>query len=130
MSVGISNSILQMPTNLEYAKLVELLNKSDNHEIYEELMKKEEKVLDTVNRVVNFSNEKEVKSHEFTSMSIDQIVHKFYWNMNKIFSDISSKKVSTIQDVGDILLKDDRKIYLGILLVLICIFLFFVLISK
>jgi hypothetical protein len=93
-------------------------------------MKKEEKVLDTVNRVVNFSNEKEVKSHEFTSMSIDQIVHKFYWNMNKIFSDISSKKVSTIQDVGDILLKDDRKIYLGILLVLICIFLFFVLISK
>jgi hypothetical protein len=117
-----------MPVNLEYSKLIDLLQKTDDREIYEELMKKEENVLDTVNRVVNYSNEKEVKSKEFMNMSLDQIIHKFFWNIKLIFSELLSAK--TIQDASKVVLKEDRRIYIGLLLVIISIFLFFVIISK
>jgi hypothetical protein len=117
-----------MPVNLEYSKLVDLLKKSDNREIYEELMKKEENVLDTINRVVNYSNEKEVKSKEFLNMSLDEIIHKFFWNIKLIFGELLS--VKTVQDFSKIVYKDDRRIYIGLLLVIISIFLFFVIISK
>ena len=113
---------------MEYSKLVDLLNKSDDREIYEELMKKEDRVLDTINRVVNVSNEKEIKGKEFLNMSLNDIVHKFFWNITLIFSELISSK--TIQDVKKVLFKDDRKIYIGLLLVLITIFLFFIIISK
>jgi tetrahydromethanopterin S-methyltransferase subunit A len=113
--------------NLEYSKLVNLLNKSDQSQVYEELMKKEDHVLDTINRVVNFSNEKEKKSSEFLNKSINEHVHHFFWTMNNILADLS--KVKNIQNFRKVLFKDDRQIYIGILLVIIALFLFFVIIS-
>jgi ferritin len=113
---------------IEYTKLIDLLNKSDPTEIYEELIKKEDKVLDTINRVVNVSNEKDTKSKEFLNLSFNDIIHKFFWNISLIFSEITH--IQTIQDIPKVLFKNDRKIYVGLLLVLLSIFIFFIVISS
>jgi hypothetical protein len=117
-----------MDNTMEYSQLMELLKKSNRDEIYEELIKKEDHVLDTINRVVNYSNEKEAKTKEFLNMSLDKIIHTFFWNLKLMFDELSS--VKSIQDFSKVFLRDDRKIYLGMLLVIISIFLFFILISK
>jgi hypothetical protein len=114
--------------NLEYSQLVNLLKKSDPKDVYEELVKKEDRVLETIDRVINYSNEKEIKSQEFTSMSLNDIIHKTFWNWRLMINDMYG--ISTFQDLKKALLKDDRKIYLGILLVLVCVFLFFITIST
>lgn len=114
-------------TNLEYDKLVRLLNSSDTSAVYEELIQKEQRVLDTVNRVVNYSNEKQVVASEFMNMSLDSIIHALFWNLRLVFRDVIGAK--NAQDIWRTLTKDDRPIYFGILLVLLALFLFFVFIS-
>ena len=107
-----------------YNDLVRLLDRSDPQDIYEELMKKEERVLDTIDRVVNYSNEKQVKESEFLENSLNGIAHDFFWNMKLVMSDLYD--VKTFQDLGRVLTKDDRKIYLGILAILVGLFLLFI----
>lgn len=117
-----------MEKHMEYSKLVSLLNQSDPHDIYEELMKKETHVLDTVNRVVNYSNEKQVKNSEFANTSINDIAHKLFWNIRLISMELFD--VKNVQDLKRVLLKDDRKIYVGLTCVIISLFLFFIIIST
>lgn len=117
-----------METNMEYKDLMNLLNKADPKDVYEELIKKEDNVLNTINRVVNHSNEKEIKMQEFTNMSLDDIIHKLFWNLRLITNELYS--IKTVQDLGKSLLKDDRKIYIGIMMLLISLFLFFIIISN
>jgi hypothetical protein len=115
-------------TNLEYNELVRLLKSSDPKEVYEELVGKEKNILDTINRVIDFSNEKEIKSKEFTNMSLNEIIHKFYWNFQLMWRELYN--VKTLQDLNKLFTKEDRPIYIGLFLVLISIFLFFIMISK
>ena len=114
-------------TNLEYAKLVKLLNGSDMSSAYTDLMQKEERVLDTINRVVNYSNEKQVKATEFMNMSLDGVLHAFFWNMRLLFGEILAAK--NAQQLLKSLTKEDRAIYIGMLLVFVALFLFFVFVS-
>ena len=113
--------------NLEYSQLQELLKNSDPTSVYEELMKKESDVLKTINRVVNVSNEKEIKAKEFGNMSFNDLIHKLFWNLKLMSSEMYEAR--TVQDLHKIFLKDDRKMYSGIFLVVISIFIFFILIS-
>lgn len=114
--------------NIDYKALLSLLKKSDPKEIYEELMKKEEKVLDTVNRVVNYSNEKELKETEFLNKTVAQHIYGLFWAMKGIISELYH--IKTIQDVKKTLMRDDRIIYVGIMLLCIAFFLFFVINSS
>lgn len=107
-----------------YKDLVKLLDQSDPQNIYEELIKKETRVLDTIDRVVNYSNEKQVKESEFLENSLNGIAHDFFWNMRLVMTELYD--VKTFQDIVRVLTKDDRKIYLGILAILVGLFLFFI----
>lgn len=118
----------QPEDNIDYQALLLLLKKSEPKDVYEELMKKEEKVLDTVNRVVNYSNEKELKESEFLNKTVAQHVSGLFWAMKGIMSELYRMK--TIQDVKSTLTKDDRMIYIGIMLLCIAFFLFFVINSS
>lgn len=113
---------------MEYSQLQRLLKSSNPTEIYSELMGKEEHVLDTINRVVNQSNEKEIKGTEFLNLSLLEITQKLFWNMQLTLHELY--EVRTFQDLKKVFLKDDRKIYIGIVLVLISMFLFFIMIST
>jgi hypothetical protein len=113
--------------NMDYRQLLELLKKSDPKEIYEKLMEKEENVLDVVNRVVNVSNEKEIVGKEFMNKSLNDHVYGFFWTIKTLMSDL--KKTRTLQGILRELQKDERPIYIGVLLILTALFLFFVLCS-
>ena len=81
-------------------------------------------MLDTIDRVVNYSNEKQVKESEFLENSLNGIAHDFFWNMRLVMTELYD--VKTFQDIVRVLTKDDRKIYLGILAILVGLFLFFI----
>lgn len=114
--------------NLEYNKLVTLLKSTNTEDIYEELLKKEDKVLDTVNRVVNYSNAEEVRQTEFENMSMNELTHNMFWTLQKIGRE--AWDIKTIQDVYRVMFTGERKFYLGVVVVMVSLFLFFVIIST
>jgi hypothetical protein len=116
------------PANLEYSKLQALLKSDDKEEIYLQLMSKEKHVLDTINRVVDASNEKELTSKEFANLSLNEILHNFMWHMQLATQELLRAK--TFRDFKKVFTKDDRLIYTGLFFVLVCVFLFFIMIST
>lgn len=112
----------------EYKNLLNLLEKSDVSTVYEELIKKEENVLHTINRVANLKATEDQKKTDFLSMPMHQIILKLYATLKAIHHELL--RVKSVKQVPKIFLKDDRKIYLGIMLVILALFLFFICIST
>lgn len=117
-----------MNDNVDYKQLLFLLEKSNPTEIYEKLMQKEERVLDIVNRVVNVSNQQELANKEFMNKSLNEHVSSFFWTLKKLSYDLA--KAKTFKQISNELRKDERPMYIGVFLLLIAIFLFFVIISS
>jgi hypothetical protein len=122
---------MEPENNLEYSKLLKLLNSKtdDPSTVYEELIKKEDRVLDVVNRVVNYSNEKQVKSEEFMNLSLNHIVARLFTVIKAIMSEVML--VRNFNQFMDVVTKeDDRKIYVGLLFIILAVFIFFIVISS
>jgi len=109
---------------MDYNEFKNLLDKSEPTNLYEELIQKEDRVLKTVNRVVDYSNRKDLESKEFINMSVGNATVGFLQTMVDIVQDLTKAK-DAMQFVT-VLYKGDRVIYIGILVVLISLFLFFV----
>jgi hypothetical protein len=105
-----------------------LLNKSEPSDVYEELMKKEQNVLKTVNRVVNYSNENEVLSKEYLNMSLQDHTYKLFVTLKGLLNELV--RVRSSQDIFKALRKDDRLFYVGVLLIIIAVFIIFIIIST
>lgn len=114
----------------EYKSLMDILDKSTSSEnelyndTYNELMKKEGHVLDTVNTVVNYNREKTIKENQFLHMSLYEIYTFFFLEMPQMAKEL--EKATTIEEVLHILFRGHRVIYIGLILVLFSIFLFFI----
>ena len=94
-------------------------------------MEKEDKVLDVLNRMVKKDTTKSDKMLFFYNQSLIDITMKFSNNMVNIFEELFiERQFKSFNELQHILLDGDRKIYLGILVVLVGIFLFFVDISN
>ena len=107
----------------EYKSLVDILQKSDE-DIYEEVMKKEKNVLSTIDHVVNHIKEENVKSDQFINLSISHIIEKFLLLIPEMIKELSN--VRSLQDIIKVISKEDRIIYIGILLIIIGLFIFLV----
>lgn len=112
----------------EYKALVDILDKSELDETYKELMKKEDKVLDTVNSVVNHYKERKQAKKQFINMSIYEIYNLFFLEWPLFIMDLY--KVKKLDDFIVVVSKGNRLIYIGVMLVLISFILFFVENSK
>lgn len=108
----------------EYKSLMDIVDKSDAESMYPDLMKKETKVLDTVNHVVNHYKDTNSQNSMFMHKSMYEIYNLFFLEWPVIMSELL--KVKSVDDVIDVLTKNDRLIYIGILLVLASFILFFV----
>lgn len=109
---------------MDYNEFKKLLDESEPTHLYEELIKKEDRVLKTVNRVVDYSNRKELESKEFVNMSVGNATLGFLHAMVDIVQDLTKAKDAT--QFAAALYKGDRIIYIGVLVVLTSLFLFFV----
>lgn len=105
----------------EYKEIVDVLEKSSAENTYQDLMKKEEKVLDTVNKVIKHYNDNEVKETQFVNQSLSTIVMRFFTVWQDIMHDLTRS-----DNITDVLKKDDRLFYIGIMCILIATVLFFV----
>lgn len=108
----------------EYNDLVEIIDKSSAETAYQDLMAKEVKVLDTVNNVIKYYKDNEIKNQEFINMPLSMIINLFFNTWIKILEDVIKSR--TLTDFYQSFTKDDRKFYIGIMCIIISVFLFFV----
>ena len=111
----------------EYQSVIDILKKSDQNNVYQDLMKKEEKTLDSINKVVKYYKDNDYKNKEFLNMSFWELTIRFGEIWPEIWNDIISSDPKYISFLN-IFIKDDRPIYIGVLLIIISIFLLFIMI--
>jgi len=105
----------------EYSELADILARTDHETTYQDLMEKEEKVLDTVNSVVKYYQEKKRDKTEFVKMNIIDIINLFFTEWSLMIADISKINKGTLKFNTNLLLKNDRLIYIGLMLVMIAV---------
>lgn len=104
----------------EYQDLTEILSRSDVNNVYEDLMKKESQVLNTVNSLVKHYKDSELKETMFYNKSILDFIASFFNELSFIVKDLP--KISNVKDLKNMLMKDDRVLYVGFLLMIIAFF--------
>jgi hypothetical protein len=116
---------------IEYSEYKEVLNilKRDNVEnSYEDIMKKENKALDTINTVVKYYRDTDIKDSQVINQDIHTIVKRFFDTWNNILKDITTPNKSF--DFLTIITKEDRLIFIGLTFIVIAFILFFLESSK
>ena len=108
----------------DYDSVVNLLQKSDNGNAYQDLMIKEKDTLDKANNVIKYYNDRDYEKKQFINMSFYDTLMKTMDVFNDITSDII--KVQSITDFKDVMTKKDRLIYIGVLIVILSLFIFFI----
>lgn len=112
----------------EYKSLVDILSKSDVSNTYEDLMKKESSVLNTVNHVTQHIQDTHAKHKQFIHLSLYEVFMLIFLEIPKLVEDIIQLK--DIEQLPEMLTKNHRIIILGVLCTMLAIFLFFIEISK
>lgn len=105
---------------MEYESLKQVLDYTPASGLYDELMSKEGHVLETVNRVVNHSNQKQLESVEFLNLSMREHMQRFYTTFYKIIND--GLRANTREDIALIFWNAETIIYFGVFLVMITMF--------
>lgn len=116
----------------DFLKIIQ--NKYENNSlnadgIYDELIKKENSVLKTINRVIDYEKLKE-NNKLFSNLSISKIYTNTFKILNKILNDLTKTNELTINKFKKIITKDKRSIYVGILLIFIGVYLALIEISD
>lgn len=124
-----------MQANNEYAQVLKLVTQEDADNskatVYQQLMEKEDKVLDVLNRMVEKDTTEQNKNVIFYNQTLFDITIKFTNILVNIFDELFiQRQFKSFSDVQHLLLDGDRKIYIGILIVLVGMFLFFIDISN
>ena len=108
----------------EYKEIIDVLQRTNVEDNYQDLMAKEDKVLETVNTVVKYYRDEDIKDGEFINQGLGRVIVRFLdvWKeiMND-FTDVTRKKTAY-----SILTEGDRLIYIGLTLIIVALFLFFV----
>lgn len=114
------NQLSQLLTDLEE-------NQVTRENIYETIMEKEKNAIDLMNRIAEEKTKTKEEDSLFLNKTITQIFNTSITHWLRIYHEIVDKKQ---YDIKALFYDEDRKIYTGIILVLIALFLFFSEISN
>ena len=119
----------------EYADIVNIIkNQKDfvkpNSSVYEELIKKEDRVLDTVDRVIDDFQRKKEENKYFTSMPVSKAINTMFINLIEILEDLIDAENLTTEKFMNIVTKNQRSIYLGLFMLIIAFFIILVNIGE
>ena len=123
--------VLSRSTYLEYDQLKELLDNTPPYHVYEEVMAKEQKVLDTINRVANTKSVADDDGNnmlkQYSGMPILDVVRNVATTNYDMFTDFMKSP-----DLSEFFatFTPRRIVDVGITVVGIAIFLFFISISS
>ena len=114
---------------MEYRKLKEILDYSPSNGLYEELMRREDAVLKTINRVVDHSNKRELEAKEILNVPLSKLGSHFARTVYEMFDDLTNAK--TAKEMTNVFTnKTDRVICAGAFIVCVAVFLFFVSVTN
>jgi hypothetical protein len=111
------------PKAREYQELMDIIARRGQHgeEVYGNLMNVENRVLDTVDRVVNDARLQTSTRNSFLNMSMLEIAAKTAFVLRDTYRDLF--RVSSVRDFKNVFTKQNRPMYLGIILVLLALML-------
>lgn len=112
----------------EYKSLVDVLEQSNHDNTYQELVGKEEKVLDTVNRAIKYYRDERTKETELVNTPLSLLVYRFFNVWKEIFDDLIESGWKA--DLISILNKKDRLVFIGMMCVIASILLYYVEITR
>ncbi len=115
----------------EYSDLIKLVEASDSNreDVFSTLMQKETKVLDLLNRVAQQNQEKKATTRVFYNMSLIDLMNSLLSTWRIIIREVTHED-QTANTVKAIFWDGDRKLYVGVSVVMIGLILFFIDISK
>lgn len=123
-----------MPTSQisysEYKSILDIAQSPNQDNSYQELMKKEENTLNTVNNVIKYYQDRDIKSKQFVNLSFYEMAIRMTEIWTDIYSDILNWKDTKNNNIMDVIFKEDRSIFIGIFLIITSFFLFFIIISD
>lgn len=120
----------------EYSDLVKLIenDEASRDSLYQELINKEKNVLDVISRVATQTSETSMKGSMFLNITLHEAIGRFAHTWSNIFSEIveASSSFERIKelDVRALFIVGDRKIYVGITLLIVAMLLFFISITQ
>ena len=109
------------PKAKEYQELLDMIEGrgKNGKDVYGNLMSTEERVLDTVDRVVNDARLQTTNQDSFLHMSLFDNAAATARTLHDTFLDLS--RVRSARDVQLAFIKKDRLLYLGVVLVLVAV---------
>ena len=114
----------------EYNTIRDLLKEGNRADAYDLLIRKEENVINMVNRLIDHDQKKDMFKTNLLNMTINDVFLNFAKTWKTIMNELISGKFMTFHKLMYVFLHDDRKIYVGIMLILLSLFLFFIDIST
>jgi hypothetical protein len=112
----------------EYKAILDATQRVNVEDTYQDLMQKEDDVLKTVNEVVRYHRDTDIKEGEFIYQGVNSIVRRFLDVWGEMIEGITNAK--SLNDVISMLGKKDHPIYIGMTLIVIALFLFLIESSK
>ena len=113
----------------EYKNLIDTLEQSNHENTYQEVMQKESKTLDTINRAIKVYKDDKVEHKQFINAPISAVVFRFFNVWNELIKDLVTHG-NNIQEVVAIFNKEDRLVYIGITLIFLSILFYYVEITR
>lgn len=107
----------------EYKEILDIAGRANVENSYQDLMKKEDKVLDTVNNVVKYYRDEDIKNGEFVNQGISTVITRYFDVWKEILDDFTDTKNKSFVNI---ISQDDRPIYIGLTLIIVALFLFFI----
>lgn len=111
----------------DYKSFVDTLEQSNHENTYQEVMKKEERVLDTMNKVIKHYKDQDIKERQFVNLPISLAVYRFFSIWTEIMDEILKDGMGNILQI---LNKEDRLVYIGVMFVFLSIILYYVEITR
>lgn len=112
----------------EYKEVLDVLKRDDVDNSYQDLMKQEEKTLNTINNVIKYYRDDELIDGQLVNQSVHTIFMRFFDVWNQIMEELL--KIKTYNDFIVIFTKEDRLIFIGISLIIVAIIIIFIQNSK
>lgn len=114
------------PKAREYEELMDIINRRGRNgdEVYTNLMNKEERVLNTVDRVVNDARLQKIHRRSFLNMSLMEVASRTVDVVREIFHEMFV--VESAREFTNAFTRIDRRPYLGVVLIIIAAIIMFV----
>lgn len=107
------------PSNKQYEELLDVLHRRGHRglDAYSALMSKETRVLETVDRVVNDARLSRSRNETFMNLSLSRAVSNLIETLHVTYDDLVSAR--SWEDALSAFTKPERRVYLGLTLMII-----------